>query len=73
MGKSLYIDDLVTAEHHRSKGYGKRLMAGLKEMAKRQGCKFWHLDSGTHRHKAHKFYFSQGFHIASYHFSQKLE
>jgi GNAT superfamily N-acetyltransferase len=73
MGKNLYVDDLVTAERYRSQGYGQQCIAWLNELAKQQGCQFYHLDSGTHRHKAHKFYFSQGFHIASYHFSDKLE
>lgn len=73
MGKNLYVDDLVTAKQYRSQGHGQKLIAGLQKMAKQHDCQFYHLDSGTHRHKAHKFYFSQGFHIASYHFSQKLE
>lgn len=40
----------------------------------KQGFKlaFLHLDSGTHRGRAHKFYFDQGFTIASYHFSEAL-
>ncbi len=73
MGKNLYVDDLVTAERYRSQGHGQKLITWLKDIAQQQDCQFYHLDSGTHRHKAHKFYFSQGFHIASYHFSQILE
>ena len=72
MGKHLYIDDLVTAEDQRSKGYGERLVKCLREMAIKAGCSYLHLDSGTHRGRAHKFYFEQGFTIASYHFSEKL-
>ncbi len=73
MDKHLYIDDLVTAESERSKGYGERLLKWLRDLAKKEGCFYLHLDSGTHRERAHKFYFQQGFTIASYHFSEKLK
>lgn len=72
MGKHLYVDDLVTAEQQRSKGYGEQLIHWLRDLAKAEGCAYLHLDSGTHRGRAHKFYFAQGFSIASYHFSEKL-
>jgi len=72
MGKHLYIDDLVTAESQRSKGYGETLVRCLRELAIKEGCTYLHLDSGTHRGRAHKFYFEQGFTIASYHFSEEL-
>ena len=72
MGKHLYVDDLVTANANRSSGYGKRMIEWLRDEAKRSNCKFLHLDSGTHRGRAHKFYFQEGFTIASYHFSQEL-
>jgi len=73
MGKHLYVDDLVTTENERSKGHGKEMIKWLREEAKKSGCNFYHLDSGTHRSEAHKFYFSQGFTIASYHFSERLK
>lgn len=73
MGKHLYIDDLVTAESYRSKGYAEKLLSWLKELAIKEGCSYLHLDSGTHRERAHKFYFQQDLTIASFHFSQKLE
>lgn len=72
MGKHLYVDDLVTAETDRSKGYGEEMINWLREEAIKSNCNFYHLDSGTHRGKAHKFYFAQGFTIASYHFSEQL-
>lgn len=72
MGKHLYVDDLVTANANRSSGYGKRMIEWLRDEAKRSNCKFLHLDSGTHRGRAHKFYFQEGFTIASYHFSEEL-
>ncbi len=72
MGKHLYIDDLVTASKARSKGYGEEMINWLRNLAQNDGCHFMHLDSGTHRGQAHKFYFKQGFTIASYHFSEQL-
>ena len=72
MGKHLYVDDLVTADAYRSSGYGKQMVEWLRQEAKNNGCKFFHLDSGTHRGRAHKFYFDQGFMIGSYHFSEEL-
>tara|TARA_R110000824_G_scaffold336_3_gene1923 strand:+ start:83317 stop:83742 length:426 start_codon:yes stop_codon:yes gene_type:complete len=72
MGKHLYVDDLVTADKHRSKGYGETLIIWLRELALQEDCSYLHLDSGTHREQAHKFYFRQGFTITSFHFSEKL-
>jgi len=72
MGKHLYVDDLVTLESVRSQGYGEQMVKWLRNQARTENCSFYHLDSGTHRGGAHKFYFRQGFTIASYHFSEKL-
>lgn len=72
MGKHLYVDDLVTIENARSQGYGEQMVKWLRNEAKKENCNFLHLDSGTHRAEAHKFYFRQGFSIASYHFSEQL-
>ena len=72
MGKHLYVDDLVTAEIARSRGYGAQMVKWLRNEARKENCNFYHLDSGTHRGEAHKFYFRQGFTIASYHFSEQL-
>jgi GNAT superfamily N-acetyltransferase len=71
-GKTLYVDDLVTAEDRRSKGFGERLMAWMENHARQQGCETFSLDSGTQRTEAHKFYFRQGLAITSFHFAKKL-
>ncbi len=73
MGKHLYVDDLVTLSSRRSQGYGEQMIKWLRNQAKKENCSYLHLDSGTHRGEAHKFYFSQGFTIASYHFREKLK
>ena len=72
MGKNLYVDDLVTLKEDRSRGNGEQLVNWLRDEARKENCNFFHLDSGTQRGEAHKFYFRQGFTIASYHFSQEL-
>lgn len=72
LGKNVYVDDLVTAARVRSRGFGHAMMAGLRDIARQQGCKFLHLDSGTQRTDAHKFYFREGLIVASFHFSEAL-
>ena len=71
-GKNLYVDDLVTSASARSKGYGEQMIDWLRDKARNAGCRSYHLDSGTARGQAHKFYFNQGFMISSYHFSEQL-
>lgn len=71
-GKFLYVDDLVTAEDARSKGYGKRMLDWLADVACEEGCESLHLDSGVQRHEAHRFYFREGMKISSYHFALAL-
>ena len=46
-------------------------MAWVEEEARRLGCDELHLDSGVgqDREDAHRFYFSHGMRIASYHFA----
>ena len=72
LGKHCYVDDLVTASEHRSKGYGDQLLAWIRDQAKEAGCSVLHLDSATHRTRAHKFYFERGFTISSFHFTEEL-
>ena len=71
-GKFLYVDDLVTAESERSKGYGKELLAWLRAIAVEKGCSAFHLDSGVQRKRAHEFYLREGLERSSYHFSVRL-
>ena len=68
-GKHLHVDDLVTAERHRSTGAGKRMLDWLKAHALGLGCRQLQLDSGVQRFGAHRFYLREGFHISSHHFS----
>lgn len=71
-GHYLYVDDLVTAEASRGRGHAAALMEWLYSEARRLGCDQLHLDSGTHRHDAHRFYLKHGLHISSFHFNTDL-
>ena len=71
-GRVLYVDDLVIVEERRSRGYGAFLFNWLMHYATAQECKTLELDSAVQRAAAHRFYFRQRMHIASYHFRLKV-
>ena len=71
-GRTLYIDDLVTNDSDRSRGFGAALFEWLVEHAKEQGCEHLSLDSGVQRFAAHRFYLKRGMDITSHHFDLKL-
>jgi GNAT superfamily N-acetyltransferase len=73
LGRNLYVDDLVTAAAARSGGHGAAMLDWLRRLAQQAGCRYLHLDSGVQRHRAHGFYFRHGFHIAYYHFCERLD
>jgi GNAT superfamily N-acetyltransferase len=54
--RTLYVDDLVTAEAARSQGVGHALLAYLEERGRALRCRRLRLDSGTQRTDAHRFY-----------------
>jgi GNAT superfamily N-acetyltransferase len=69
----MYVDDLVTDQAARSEGWGKTLLDWLKQTALQQGCQQLDLDSGVQRTGAHRFYFREGLHIPSFHFTIRLK
>jgi GNAT superfamily N-acetyltransferase len=69
-GKLIYIDDLVTLPEYRSGGHGHLLLEWIAAEASRLGCEQLHLDSGHHRHGAHRFYLNHGMSIIAHHFSR---
>ena len=71
-GKFLYVDDLITDEAQRSKGFGKLLLDWLKQQAREHHCAQLELDSGVQRKDAHRFYEREAMPITSYHFSAQL-
>lgn len=71
-GRFLYVDDLVTLDAERSKGYGAQLLKWLHDYARDQKCDQLHLDTGTWRKDAHRFYDREGMEMTSYHYASKL-
>ncbi len=71
-GRHMYVDDLVTNDADRSRGYGAQLLRWLAEQARAAGCQEIDLDSGVQRHAAHRFYFRHGMEITSFHFRRML-
>jgi GNAT superfamily N-acetyltransferase len=71
-GKALYVDDLICLESHRGKGFSEALMVWMEDLARRGGCGEFHLDSGTHRLGAHRFYHRLKLAITSFHFQKKI-
>lgn len=71
-GRTMYVDDLVTDESRRSRGYGKAMLDWLQARAREQGCQTFSLDSGTQRQEAHAFYFRERMRVTSFHFAKKL-
>ena len=71
-GKALYVDDLICLPAHRSKGFAAALMRRMEAQARAEGCAQLHLDSGTHRLTAHRFYHRLQLAITSFHFAKSL-
>jgi GNAT superfamily N-acetyltransferase len=71
-GRILYVDDLVTDERERSKGYGRELLEWLRREGRRLGCNDFQLISRVTREQAHRFYFREGMSIACFHFRSEL-
>lgn len=72
-GRFVYVDDLVSKDGERSKGYGGQLFDWLVEYARGEGCDQFHLDSGVQRFAAHRFYLNKRMTIEAHHFGLKLK
>jgi ribosomal protein S18 acetylase RimI-like enzyme len=71
--RSIYIDDLCTLPEARGKGHAKALLDYVLKEAENEELKSIHLDSGHHRHDAHRLYLNYGFKITSHHFAKELK
>jgi len=71
-GKYLDVEDLVTAEAARSRGYGKALLHWLFDYAERHGCGSVRLVSATRRVDAHRFYEREGMAKVAWMFRKEL-
>ena len=58
-GKYLEIEDLITTETERSKGYGAVLFDWIADYARQQECIQLRLVSGVQRVDAHRFYLNK--------------
>jgi GNAT superfamily N-acetyltransferase len=71
-GSYLYIEDVVTRASGRGKGHAPAVMSWVLDAGRTAGCASVHLNSGTNRRGAHRFYFNSGLGIAAYHFAMDL-
>jgi len=71
-GRYLYVDDLVTRESARRSGHATSLLDWLQAEAERNECDSFQLDSGVHRHDAHRLYLRWGLSITGHHFGRVL-
>ena len=71
-GRRFYVDDLVTVEGERGRGYGSTVLRWLEDQARANGCHIFALDSGVQRAAAHRFYFRQGMSIMAFGFAKPM-
>ena len=71
-GKYLEIDDLVSKDGDRSKGYGGKLFDWILDYARKQDCNHVRLLSGVQRYDAHRFYLRKRMNIEAHYFSIDL-
>lgn len=71
-GKYLEIEDLVTENNDRSKGYGGDLFDWLVAYAKEKDCTHVRLVSNVARTDAHRFYVRKGLNRSAYYFSMDV-
>jgi len=72
-GRRFEIDDLVTADAHRSKGYGATMIKALEAKARALSCDTMMLASATRRVDALRFYFRERYVIDAFLFRKTLE
>ncbi|MED1564580.1 GNAT family N-acetyltransferase [Bacillus paramycoides] len=70
--KHVFVYDLVTAEAHRSKGYGNVLLSYIEDWGMENGCESIDLTSAFPRLDAHRFYEREGYDKVSFSFHKKL-
>jgi GNAT superfamily N-acetyltransferase len=70
-GRILYLDDLSSLPSQQGRGWGSALLVWLQAEARRLQCEAVHLDTGYHRHAAHKVYLRNGFELNCHHLAWK--
>ena len=72
-GRFMWVYELITSEHDRSKGYGLELLTYVEELARKEDCETVALSSALYRLDAHRFYIDKaGFEKVAYTFKKTL-
>ncbi|MGG2065945.1 GNAT family N-acetyltransferase [Bacillus sp. S14(2024)] len=71
--KHVFVYDLVTAEAHRSKGHGEKILSYIEEWGKENDCTCVVLTSAFPRIDAHRFYEREGYEKVSYVFHKEIK
>lgn len=72
-GKTLYVDDFATLPKYRNQGFAKTIFDRVKEIAVRENCDHFSLDSGFQRFDAYRFYLNNELRVESLHFGRKIK
>lgn len=72
-GRHLYVDDLVTDESARGKGYGAKLLERVREEARATGCGRLLLDTPMGNALGQRFYFREGMLATALRFTEILK
>lgn len=71
-GKHCYIDDLVSSEQYRSKGFGAELLKYAEQFSKEQGCTGLRLCTGIENERGKKFYEKNGWNLRAIVYKKKV-
>ena len=71
-GRHLYIDDLISTEKSRSKGFGTELLNYAEEVAKQNGLKVLRLCTGIENERGVKFYEKNNWVKRAFAYAKKL-
>ena len=72
-GKYIELDNIIVSSKSRSKGIGKLIFDYVQKMGEEQHVSMLSLDSYTTNHKAHKFFYNEGFGPKGFHFIKVLD
>lgn len=71
-GKYIELDNIIVSNKFRSKGVGKLIFDYVQNLGEEMGVSMLSLDSYTTNHKAHKFFYNEGFGPKGFHFIKVL-
>lgn len=72
-GYRFYVDDLITEEAQRGRGYGSQMIAWCEDRARSRRCAVLDLESGTQRPRTRKFYYRHDLAIFAFGFTKPLK